>query len=173
MNHLRGAMQINSSRLVIAALLVSAPASVAWGQKDGEVVAAPADSDQSTIRSLEDVWAIAITQQDSSALVPILAPGYGAVTAGIAHHKTRAEALHDIAHPADPARRVTHIVFDSLTVRMVARDSAIAQGVVSESGQSPSGPFVDRLAFVDTFVRRKGRWVCVASRFTPLPARKV
>jgi hypothetical protein len=165
-------MKTHMSRLVIAAWLVSASALLAQGQRDGAVVAAPADSDQSTIRSQEEVWAIGITQQDSSALIPILAPEYVAITAGVAHHQNRAAALHDIAHPADPARRVTHIVFDSLAVRMVGRDRAIAQGIVSESGQGPSGPFVDRLGFVDTFVRRKGRWVCIASRFTPLPAAK-
>lgn len=161
-------MQINFSRLVIAALLVSVPATrTARAQET-----APADSDALTIRSLENVWAIAITLRDSTALAPILAREYVAVTAGVAHRQTRAQALHEVAHPADSARRVTRIVFDSLAVRVVARDRAIAEGTVSESGQSPGGPFLDRLAFVDTFVRRKSRWVCIASRFTPLPAHK-
>lgn len=165
-------MRIHVGRWLLAALLVSASNARGQGQPDGQVVAAPADSDQSTIRSLENTWAIAITLQDSTALIPILAPGYVAITTGVAHHQTRAEALHEIAHPADPTHLVTHISFDSLAVRVVSRDSAVAHGAVSESGKGSGGEFVDHLVFVDTFVRHKGRWVCVASRFTLLPARK-
>jgi ketosteroid isomerase-like protein len=129
---------------------------------------AAGDSDVSTIRDHENVWAIAIAERDSSALVPILAPEYKVLANAGAPAQSRAQAIHEIAYPPDPAHHVTHVTFDTLDIRMTARDRAVAKGVVSEVGTNAKGPITERLRFVDIWVRRQHHWLCISSLFTPL-----
>ncbi len=134
----------------------------------GAQMSAAGDSDVSTIRDHENVWAIAIAERDSGALVPILAPEYTVLANAGAPAQSRAQALHETAHPSDSAHHVTHVTFDELKIRMTARDRAVAEGVVSEVGTNEKGPITERLRFVDTWVRRQHRWLCISSLFTPV-----
>jgi ketosteroid isomerase-like protein len=146
-----------------AAVLLLSAAPMARAQ-----MSAPGDSDVSTIRDHENVWAIAIAERDSGALVPILAPEYTVLANAGAPTQSRTQALHETAHPVDSAHHVTHVTFDTLKVRMTARDRAVAEGVVSEVGTNEKGPLTERLRFVDTWVRRQHRWLCISSLFTPV-----
>jgi hypothetical protein len=40
--------------------------------------------------------------------------------------------------------------------------------MVTEVGTNAKGPTTDRLRFVDTWVRRQHRWLCISSLFTPV-----
>lgn len=131
-------------------------------------ISAPGDSDVATLRDRENVWAIAIVERDSGALAPMLAPEYKVLANAGAPAQSRAQALHETAYPADSAHHVTHVTFDTLKVRMTARDRAVAEGIVSEVGTNAKGPITERLRFVDTWVRRQHRWLCISSLFTPI-----
>ena len=131
-------------------------------------ISAPGDSDIATLRDRENVWAIAIVERDSGALAPMLAPEYTVLANAGAPAQSRAQALHGTAYPADSAHHVTHVTFDTLKVRMTARDRAVAEGVVTEVGTNAKGPITERVRFVDTWVRRQHRWLCISSLFTPL-----
>ena len=131
-------------------------------------ISAPGDSDVATLRDRENVWAIAIVERDSGALAPMLAPEYTVLANAGAPAQSRAQALHETAHPADSTHHVTHVTFDTLKVRMTARDRAVAEGVVSEVGTNAKGPITERIRFVDTWVRRQHRWLCISSLFTPI-----
>jgi ketosteroid isomerase-like protein len=131
-------------------------------------ISAPGDSDVSTIRDRENVWAIAIAERDSGALAPMLAPEYTVLANAGAPAQSRALALHETAYPADSAHHVTHVTFDTLKVRMTARDRAVAEGVVTEVGTNAKGSITERIRFVDTWVRRQHRWLCISSLFTPV-----
>ncbi len=131
-------------------------------------ISAPGDSDVATLRDRENVWAIAIVERDSGALAPMLAPEYRVLANAGAPAQSRAQALHETAYPADSAHHVTHVTFDTLKVRMTARDRAVAEGIVSEVGTNAKGPITERLRFVDTWVRRQHRWLCISSLFTPI-----
>ncbi len=131
-------------------------------------ISAPGDSDVATLRDRENVWAIAIVERDSGALAPMLAPEYRVLANAGAPAQSRAQALHETAYPADSAHHVTHVTFDTLKVRMTARDRAVAEGIVSEVGTNAKGPITERLRFVDTWVRRQRRWLCISSLFTPI-----
>ena len=131
-------------------------------------MSAAGDSDVATIRDRENVWAVAITERDSGALAPMLAPEYKVLANAGAPAQSRAQALHETAYPADSAHHVTHVTFDTLNVRTTARDRAVAEGVVTEVGTNAKGLITERLRFVDTWVRRQHRWLCISSLFTPL-----
>jgi ketosteroid isomerase-like protein len=148
---------------VVAVLFLLVAASTARAQ-----MSAAGDSDIATIRDRENVWAIAITERDSGALAAMLAPEYKVLANAGAPAQSRVQALHDIAHPADPSQQVTHVTFDTLNIRMTARDRAVAEGMVTEVGTNAKGPTTDRLRFVDTWVRRQHRWLCISSLFTPV-----
>ncbi len=146
-----------------AAILLLVAAPMARAQ-----MTAAGDSDVSTIRDRENVWAIAIAERDSSALVPMLAPEYKVLANAGTAAQSRAQALHEIAYPPDPAHHVTHVTFDTLDIRMTGRDRAVAKGVVTEVGTNARGPITERIRFVDTWVRRQHRWLCISSLFTPV-----
>jgi ketosteroid isomerase-like protein len=148
---------------VWAFMLLLSAASTARAQ-----MSAAGDSDVATIRDRENVWAVAIAERDSGALAPMLAPEYTVLANAGAPAQSRAQALHETAYPADSAHHVTHVTFDTLNVRMTARDRAVAAGVVTEVGTNAKGPITERLRFVDTWVRRQHRWLCISSLFTPL-----
>jgi ketosteroid isomerase-like protein len=131
-------------------------------------MSAAGDSDIATIRDRENVWGIAIAERDSAALNPMLAPEYTVLANAGQPAQSRARALHEIAYPPDSAHHVTRVIFDELHIRMTARDRAVAEGVVSEVGTNPKGPITERLHFVDTWVRRQHRWLCISSLFTPV-----
>jgi hypothetical protein len=149
-------------RLFLAVSLLSAP-SLARAQTPS-----PGDSDIATIRDRENVWGIAISTRDSSALVPMLAPEYKVLANAGAPAQSRAQAIHEIAFPPDASHQITRVIFDTLNIRMTARDRAVAEGVVSEVGTNSKGPITERLRFVDTWVRRQHHWLCISSLFTPL-----
>jgi ketosteroid isomerase-like protein len=146
-----------------AAILVLVAAPMARAQ-----MTAAGDSDVSTIRDRENVWAIAIAERDSSALVPILAPEYKVLANAGAPAESRAQAIHETALPPDSAHHINRVTFDTLDIRMTARDRAVAKGVVREVGTNAKGPITERIRFVDVWVRRQHRWLCISSLFTPV-----
>ena len=82
--------------------------------------------------------------------------------------QSRAQAIHETALPPDSAHHINRVTFDTLDIRMTARDRAVAKGVVSEVGTNAKGPITERIRFVDTWVRRQHRWLCISSLFTPV-----
>lgn len=133
---------------------------------------APGDSDVATIRDRENVWAEAIVERDSAALAPMLASEYVVAATPGQPAATRAQSLHEIAYPKDSAHHVSRVTFDELRIRMVGRDRAVAEGIVTEVGTTHNGPITERIRFVDTWVRRNHRWLCISSKFTPVPVAK-
>jgi hypothetical protein len=49
--------------------------------------------------------------------------------------------------------------------------TGIVTGILATRGHGASGPFSHRYRFTDTWVRRGGRWVCVAAQDYDIPAR--
>ena len=148
-----------------AMVLAAAPVARAQGP-DGNT--APGDSDIVTIRDKENVWAEAIVERDSSALVPMLAAEYVELANAGQPMVKRSQSLHAIAYPEDSTHHVSRVAFDELNIRITARDRAVAEGIVTEVGTNRKGAITERIRFVDRWVRRGQRWVCVSSMFTPV-----
>ena len=56
---------------------------------------------------------------------------------------------------------------ESLTVNVIG-DVAIATGVFKATGVENGKHYARRERFVDTWVLKNGKWVCVASNATPI-----
>jgi ketosteroid isomerase-like protein len=75
----------------------------------------------------------------------------------------RAGDLADLKGP----NPMTSCVDDDVKVRVYG-DTAVVMGRGRRSGMFKGAPFKDReITYTDVFVRRNGRWQCVASQGTP------
>ncbi len=119
------------------------------------------DGDRGRILSLENAWNQAVQQQDTKALGPLLAEeliyiDYDGAEMNKAQYlaSLNATALH-----------FEHIVSESMRVQSYGQ-SAVVVGVYLEKGTKNGKPYLHRERFVNTWINRKGAWMCVASQST-------
>lgn len=63
----------------------------------------------------------------------------------------------------------TSVEASNMTVRTAGDDTAVVTGITRESGTTPEGQrFKSARRFTDTWVKRNGRWRCIASQTTDL-----
>ena len=64
-------------------------------------------------------------------------------------------------------------VSEEMTVHLYGADMAVVTGVARETGKTASGkPFSQAYRFTDTWVRRNGKWQCVAASALAVPNKK-
>ena len=120
------------------------------------------DKVQQELVQIERDWCSAMVKKDAAALSRILADDFAEVTSrGVSSDK--AGDLADLKAP----NTLTSCVDDSVKVRVYG-DTAVVMGRGRRSGTFKGTPFKDReISYTDVFVRRDGRWQCVASQGTP------
>ena len=130
-------------------------------------IAAQTTSDETELRRLEDNWCRALKTRDTALLNQILAQDYVEVTSSGAI-ESRAEAMAAIQ---DPQSSTTSCGNSNVTVRVFG-NAAVVTGVMDHAGTSNGVLFRGkRLVFTDTYVRRDGRWQCVAGQSTAIVSR--
>lgn len=123
--------------------------------------ASEAGREQSRIIALENAWDQAVEQRDSQALEMILAPElvyveYDGALLGKAQY---------LAAIRSPMVRPARVASDSMTVHIYG-DIALVTGVYRESGMKEGKGYTLRERFTDTWIRRAGSWICLASQST-------
>jgi len=117
---------------------------------------------------LENDWCAADLKLDAALLGRILAADFTAIGSR-GGTDTKASTL---ASYKDSASKVTACVNSNMKVRTYG-DTAIVTGTVTRAGTFKGAPFKDRqVLFTDVFVRREGRWQCVASQGTVIAAQQ-
>jgi len=117
-------------------------------------------SDQELIK-LEDDWAQAMVKRDAARLSQFYGDDYVFTDAdGVV--STKAKELEEIT--SGPYHETSY-KFDDLQVRLFGDVAVVTgrntiQGSWEDTQQSMSGPY----RFTDVFVKRDGRWQCVASQ---------
>jgi hypothetical protein len=131
-------------------------ASAASSQTTNDTVAAQ-------LMQMERDWCRALTTKNSSILEPILADDYTSVNSrGVV--STKASELADATAGASGFATCVH---DNMKVRVFG-DAAVITGHNVTSGTFRGVAFKDRGSYwTDTYVRRNGRWQCVASHSSP------
>ena len=117
------------------------------------------DGEEARILSLENAWNQAVQQKDASALQMLLAPDLIYVE----YDGTLMNQAQYLSTVRSPAVRPVRIVNDSMTVHLYG-EVAVVAGVCHESGVKNGKPYAHQERFMDTWVRRSDRWVCVASQ---------
>jgi ketosteroid isomerase-like protein len=117
--------------------------------------------EQSRIIALENAWDQAVEERDSQALEMILAPElvyveYDGSLMGKAQY---------LAAIRSPMVRPARVASDSMTVHIYG-DIALVTGVYRESGVKEGRSYTLHERFTDTWIRRAGSWMCLASQST-------
>jgi uncharacterized protein (TIGR02246 family) len=119
-----------------------------------------------TIRRLEERWQRAIQEKDVKTIGELVADDFvGTSSTGRTGSKSTllSEARRDKnVYTSAEAR--------SMKVRTESDNVAVVTGVARETGTTPDGKrFTNSRRFTDTWVKRNGKWRCIASHTTAMP----
>lgn len=118
-------------------------------------------ADSSKILAFENAWSQAEEQQDAKALDSLLDNSLVYVRYdGALWSKTQY-----LASLKDSSSHVEQGVNESM-VAHVFGSNAIVTGIYRVKGVEKGKPYLRRERYVDTWVQKNGRWVCVASQVT-------
>lgn len=117
--------------------------------------------DEQALLQIERDWCAASVSRDDKVLSRILADDYvGVSSRGVS--STKAGELAALKTP-DPAASCS---LKNVQARVYG-DAAVVTGLSVRAGTYSGVPYKDRqIMWTDTFVRRDGRWQCVASHGT-------
>jgi len=121
----------------------------------------PAADDAETLMALERTWANAVMTHDAAPLEGFLADDF-TQTSETGEVRGREET---IARVGSSAAVFSSGGLEDMRVRLYG-DAAVVTGRFRGEGRSGDEAFTVDVRWTDTFVRRDGRWRCVASQST-------
>lgn len=122
---------------------------------------------QSKIVALEGAWNQAYKSGDAKALDALLDNAIVLVNDD-GSVQTKTEFLASVKSAGSQAgSQEQQIVPVSMSVRVFG-NTAIATGIFRAKGVEGGKPYVRRERFIDTWVDKGGRWICVATDATPI-----
>lgn len=136
-------------------VFVCAASLFVMGQDDSSV--------QSKVIALEKAWNQAYKAGDTKALDGILDDQIVLINDD-GSIQTKAEFLKTVKKSDSQEQQVAP---ESMSVHVFG-SAAIATGVFRAKGVEAGKPYVRRERFVDTWVYKGGKWVCVATNATPV-----
>ena len=117
------------------------------------------------VKQMENRWQAAIPNHDVSRLNALLAPDFIG-TSATGRVGSKATLLSELRRDKNS---YTSVEASGMSVRTSGADTAIVTGVTREAGTTPDGKrFRNARRFTDTWVKRKGKWRCIASQTTAL-----
>ena len=147
--------------LVVTALILAGVGS------DGNVYAFQQSKVEQELIQIERDWCAATVKKDATALARILADDYTSVGSR-GTTSTKADELANLKG----ADSTTNCVDSNIKVRIYG-DAAVVTGLGTRSGTSKGVTFKDRqILWTDTFIRKDGRWQCVATQGTVVAAQQ-
>jgi ketosteroid isomerase-like protein len=126
---------------------------------------AQTDRSEQELTKLEHDWAAATVARDVATLDRILADELVSTSAD-GKVETKAQLL---ANVRSPKNRLESFVVDDIKV-LGFGDLAVVTGRATTKGLLPGFP-PGQMRFTDTFVKRDGRWQCIATQATPIAKR--
>ena len=118
-------------------------------------------SEKSMILALEGIWNQAEIHHDAAAASAIMVDTFISVD----HHGKLLNKSQYLADLKDPSFKPEEIS-NSETIVYLYGDTAIVSSVYRTRGTDDGKPFVHRGRFTDTWVKRDGKWQCVADHET-------
>lgn len=117
--------------------------------------------DKSLILALESAWNQAEIHHDANAAAAILADTFISVD----HHGTLQNRSQYLTDMKDKSFNPEEISNTSTTVYLYG-DTAIVSSAYRTKGTDNGKPFVHHGRFTDTWIKRNGKWQCVANQET-------
>jgi ketosteroid isomerase-like protein len=147
--------------VLLCATALVAPGQVAPGQDASD------SATKSKIVALEGAWNQAYKSGDAKALDAILDNGIVLVNDD-GSVQTKAEFLASVK-PAgtQTSSQEQQVAPESMSVHVFG-NTAIATGIFRAKGVEGGKSYVRRERFIDTWIYKNGRWICVATDATPI-----
>ena len=123
-----------------------------------------AGADEIQIKQLERAWNQAEAKQEVKEVSSLLADTL-VYTDYDGSFMNKWEYLKWVAAPQQKA---DHLYDEGQSVKVYG-DAAVVTGIYRETGTNKGKPYVIRSRFTDTWIKRNGVWLCVASHSTLIP----
>jgi ketosteroid isomerase-like protein len=123
--------------------------------------AVPAQPDESRLLALELLWNQAVQGKDTRALEILIAPEM----LNVEYDGTLLNRDQYLASVASRSVHAEQIANESMSVHLYGQIGVVI-GVYREAGTKSGKPYSRRGRFTDTWVRRGGSWLCVATQST-------
>ena len=123
-------------------------------------------ADEIQIKQLERAWNQAEAKQEVKEVSALLADTL-AYTYYDGSFMNKSEYMKWVAAPEQKA---DHLYDEGLSVHVYG-DAAVVTGIYRESGTNKGKPYVIRSRYTDTWIKRNGAWLCVASHSTLIPVK--
>jgi hypothetical protein len=144
------------SALVLSVLSFSPTGLIAQGKVDQDLM------------QIENDWCTAEVKRDATIMGRILADDFTSVNS----RGTSSTKSQDLASLKDMTTSVETCVNANMKVRVYG-DAAVVTGLVTRGGTYKGVAYKDRqVLFTDTYIRRSGRWQCVATQGTVVAAQQ-
>ena len=124
------------------------------------------NADEIQIKQLERAWNQAEARQEVKEVSALLADTF-VYTDYDGSFMNKSEYMKWVAAPEQKA---DHLYDEGLTVHVYG-NAAIVTGIYRETGTNKGKPYTIRSRFTDTWIKRSGVWLCVASHSTLIPSK--
>ena len=125
-----------------------------------------ANSDEIQIKQLERAWNQAEAKQETSAISNLVADSL-VYTDYDGSFMNKSEYMKWIT---EPGQKADHLYDEGMTVQVYG-NAGVVTGVYRETGTAKGKPYVIRSRYTDTWIKRNGAWLCVASHSTLIPSK--
>lgn len=147
-------------RILVVAVLVIAASSLTFGQKKDKSNKQSGNAEQALMQ-IEREWSEAVVKRDVAILERLYADEYTFTD----HDGRVLNRAQDIAEIKSGDVKLESIVPDEMKVHVYG-DAAVVTGRSTIKGQLKAKDISGQYRWTDTFVRRNGRWQCVATQST-------
>jgi uncharacterized protein (TIGR02246 family) len=137
---------------LVALALVRGMSLEAEGQSDAKAV-------EQAVRDFYKQAVAAELAGDSEAFVAVFAPDWRVTSNGLTLTRDQVGEFFKI-------RKWTRDDITNIVVRLVSPDTAVSTAISESAGTDDGQPFEQTDYLTDVFVRRDGKWVCVASHWS-------
>jgi ketosteroid isomerase-like protein len=151
-----------------AVALLALSSSIASAQTSATKAGAAADGQKHSaaeraVLALEEEWAQSLVRRNAAPLRRFLTSDW---TYADEHGwMNKSQMVSDVETGSDTVTRAGN---EKVQVRVFG-STAVATGILTLTGHGAAGPFDRRYNYTDVWVRRAGRWYCVASHDTLEP----
>ena len=146
--------------LALAAILPAASAEAPLSEPARSAIA-------TTLRGLEAEWIAVYASHDLGVLDRLIAPDFvGTLSDG----SMRGKQAHIDTYTSDFAT-LAQVTTDDVVVHVYGPDAAVVTGRYTARLKEPAGAVPGRFRYTDTWLRRDGRWQCVATHENAEPAK--
>lgn len=120
--------------------------------------------DEEALTKIENEWGVAMVKLDFVTFDRIVSPDWLLSTPD-GGHQTKAEAVADLK---SGKIKFESFKVDELKIRIYG-NAAVVFGLTTEKMTIDGQPMNGQNRFTDTFIKRDGKWQCVATHVTAVP----